>query len=102
MRWTRGLIKVSGNAWREGEDQTYRFRDVDIISTSFVGNGRGRPPGIVGEVCMADGGGPYPWGPFTGVIEAPEKIPLALRDANISPRLADKDGADKFCEVGGA
>ena len=47
---------------------------------------------------MADGGA-YPWEPLTGVLEAPERIPLALRDANISPRLVDKDGAD---EVGGA
>ena len=48
---------------------------------------------------MADGGGAYPWEPLTGVLEAPERIPLAFKEASISPRLADKDGVD---EVGGA
>ena len=55
---------------------------------------------MTGGVCAADGGGAYPWEPWTGVLEAPEKIPLALRDANMSPRLADKDGGDEFCGAG--
>ena len=48
---------------------------------------------------MADGGGTYPWEPLIGVLEVPDRIPLALRDASISPRLADRDGVD---ELGGA
>ena len=55
---------------------------------------------MIGGVCVVDGGGgAYPWEPLTGVLEAPERMPLALRDANISPRLADKDGVE---ELGGA
>ena len=49
---------------------------------------------------MDGGGGAYPWEPLTGVLDAPERIPLALRDANISPRLADKDGVEELCGVG--
>ena len=47
-----------------------------------------------------DGGGAYPWEPLTGVLEAPESMPLALRDANISFRLADKDGVEEICGAG--
>ena len=61
--------------------------------------GGGNPPGIVGGVCVVDGGGTYGSEPFTGVLEVPERIPLALSDANMSPRLADNDGVD---ETGGA
>lgn len=49
---------------------------------------------------MVEGGGEYPWEPFNGVVEAPERMPLALRDANISPRLADRDDVVEFCEAG--
>lgn len=49
---------------------------------------------------MTDGGGAYPWEPLTGVLEVPEKIPLALRDASISPRLTDEDGVDELCGAG--
>ena len=45
---------------------------------------------------MTDGGGAYSWEPLTGVLDAPERIPFALRDASISPRFADKDGVDEF------
>lgn len=65
-----------------------------------MGTGHGKPPGIFGGVRVAGGGGAYPWEPLTGVFEAAEKIPLALRDANISPRLADNDGVDEFCGAG--
>ena len=82
------------------DDQTYRFRDVDVTSMSLISGGRGKPPGTTGGVCVTDGGGAYPWEPLTGVLEAPEKIPLALRDANISPKLADKDGVDEVCGAG--
>ena len=51
---------------------------------------------------MADVAGAYTWVPLTGVLEAPERIPLALRDANISPKLADTDGVDELCGAGGA
>ena len=80
-------------------DQTYFFNDDEVISTSLINDGRWRPPGISGGVCVVEGGGAYPWEPLTGVLEAPERIPLAFKDASISPRLADKDGMD---EVSGA
>lgn len=51
---------------------------------------------------MAGGGGAYPWEPLTGVLEVPERIPLALRDASMSPRLAVKDGVDEICGAGWA
>ena len=80
--------------------EKYRFKDTDVISTSLISAGRGKPPKLSGGVWVTDGGGAYPWEPFTGVLEASEKIPLALRDANISPRLADKDGVDEFGGTG--
>lgn len=49
---------------------------------------------------MADDGGAYTWEPLTGVLDVPDRIPLALRDANISPRLADRDGVDDICGAG--
>ena len=49
---------------------------------------------------MVDGGGAYPWEPLTGVLDAPERMPLALSDANISPRLADRDGVGELCGAG--
>lgn len=49
---------------------------------------------------MVDGGGAYPLEPLTGVLAAPERIPLALRDASISPRFADRDGVDELCGAG--
>ena len=55
---------------------------------------------MIGGVCVVDGGGAYPWEPLTGVLDAPERMPLALRDANISPRLADKDGVEEICGAG--
>ena len=77
--------------------KTYRFKDADATSTSLVGPGRGMLPGINGGVREVDGGGAYP---LTGVLAAPERIPLALRDANMSPRLADKDGVVDLCGAG--
>ena len=37
---------------------------------------------------MIHGGGACSWEPFTGVFETPERIPLALRDANMLPRFS--------------
>ncbi len=87
-------MDISRYGWEE-EDQTYRFKDVDFISASLINDGCGKPPGINGGVCVVDGGGAYSWEPLTGVLEAPERIPLALRDANISPRFTDKGGVDE-------
>ena len=66
----------------------------------MINDGRWKLPGISGGVCVADGGGAYPWEPLTGVTEAPERMPLAFKDASISPRLADKDGVDEVCGAG--
>ena len=45
---------------------------------------------------MADGGRANSREPLTGVLDVPERMPFALRDASISPRFADKDGVDEF------
>ena len=94
-RLIRGLTNVSRYGRRERADQTYRFKDVEVISTSLIDAGGGQLPGIIGGVCVTDDGGAYPWEPLTGVLEASERIPLALRDASISPRLADKEDVEE-------